>query len=96
MKEIDLMSIGSYTELPGGNISLPQGYSSVLAPIIANIPADNILKQHPIKSIDWRWGEEGQEGEESDDGSDCSISTVRSVGRCQHIRQHCQSLLLVS
>ena len=34
MKEVDLMSIGSYTELPGGNIALPQGYSSVLAPII--------------------------------------------------------------
>ena len=24
MHEIDLMSIGSYTELPGGNIALPQ------------------------------------------------------------------------
>ena len=34
MNEIDLMSIGSYTELPGGNIALPQGYSSILAPII--------------------------------------------------------------
>ena len=78
MTEIDLMSIGSYTELPGGNISLPQGYSSVLAPIIANIPAENILKQHPIKTIEWRWGEE--DAEESDDGSDCSISTVKSVG----------------
>ena len=51
MKEIDLMSIGSYTELPGGNIALPQGYSSVLAPIIKNIPSENILKQHPITSI---------------------------------------------
>ena len=34
MAEVDLMSIGSYTELPGGNIALPQGYSSLLAPII--------------------------------------------------------------
>ena len=34
MAEIDLLSIGSYTELPGGNIALPQGYSSLLAPII--------------------------------------------------------------
>ena len=34
MAEIDLMSIGSYTELPGGNIALPQGYSSLLLPII--------------------------------------------------------------
>ena len=34
MHEIDLLSIGSYTELPGGNIALPTGYSSVLAPIL--------------------------------------------------------------
>ena len=34
MNEVDLMSIGSYTELPGGNIAMPQGYSSILAPII--------------------------------------------------------------
>ena len=82
MKEVDLMSIGSYTELPGGNISLPQGYSSVLAPIIANIPPENILKQHPIKTINWKHGEQqSSEGDESDDGSDCSVSTVRSVGR---------------
>jgi len=78
MKEIDLMSIGSYTELPGGNIALPQGYSSILAPIIKNIPSENILKQHPIKCIHWRYGEE-IDGYESDDGSDCSVSTVKSV-----------------
>ena len=34
MDQVDLLSIGSYTELPGGNIALPQGYSSLLAPII--------------------------------------------------------------
>jgi len=38
MHEIDLMSIGSYTELPGGNIALPQGYSSLLAPIVQTDP----------------------------------------------------------
>jgi len=83
MNQIDLMSIGSYTELPGGNIALPQGYSSVLAPIINNIPPENILKQHPISSINWKWGEEnGDAGDESDTGSDCSVSTVKSVGKC--------------
>ena len=82
MKEIDLMSIGSYTELPGGNIALPQGYSSVLAPIIKNIPPENILKQHPITSIQWRWGEDqDQEEEVSDAESDCSVNTVKSVER---------------
>ena len=34
MSEVDLLSIGSYTELPGGNIALPNGYSGVLAPIL--------------------------------------------------------------
>ena len=81
MKEIDLMSIGSYTELPGGNIALPQGYSSVLAPIIRNIPPENILKQHPITSIQWRWGEDKEEEEVSDAESDCSVNTVKSVER---------------
>ena len=44
MNEIDLLGIGSYTELPGGNITLPRGYASVLNPMIANIPEENILK----------------------------------------------------
>ena len=78
MDEVDLMSIGSYTELPGGNIALPQGYSSVLAPIIQNIPPDNILKQHPVKVVNWQLREH-TEAEESDDGSDCSVRTVKSV-----------------
>lgn len=30
MNEIDLLEIGSYTELQGGNIVLPNGYSSIL------------------------------------------------------------------
>ena len=80
MHEIDLMSIGSYTELPGGNIALPQGYSSLLTPIIQQIPDELILKQKPIKEIQWRWREEkdANEGYESD-GSDCSVRTVKSV-----------------
>ena len=81
MHEIDLMSIGSYTELPGGNIALPSGYSSLLTPIIQQIPDELILKQKPIKQIQWRHREEKEanEGYESD-GSDCSVRTVKSVG----------------
>ena len=119
MHEIDLMSIGSYTELPGGNIALPQGYSSLLTPIIQQVQCSNvpmlqcsnvpmfkcsifqmfkcsnsslltpiiqqipdelILKQKPIQEIQWRWREEkdANEGYESD-GSDCSVRTVKSV-----------------
>ena len=70
----------SYTELPGGNIALPQGYSSILSPILKQIPEELILKQKPIKLIEWRLGEESdsKEGYESD-GSDCSVRTVKSV-----------------
>ena len=86
MHEIDLMSIGSYTELPGGNIALPQGYSSLLTPIIQQIPDELILKQKPIKEIQWRYREEKEanEGYESD-GSDCSVRTVKSVGEFWNI-----------
>ena len=42
MDQVDLLSIGSYTELPGGNIALPQGYSSLLAPII-NVRVHNYI-----------------------------------------------------
>ena len=86
MHEIDLMSIGSYTELPGGNIALPQGYSSLLTPIIQAIPDELILKQKPIKQIQWRYREEKEanEGYESD-GSDCSVRTVKSVGEVWNV-----------
>lgn len=33
MNEIDLLELGSYTELQGGNIALPSGYSSILEPV---------------------------------------------------------------
>ncbi|KAL7648484.1 UNVERIFIED_CONTAM: hypothetical protein RMT77_000390 [Armadillidium vulgare] len=54
MDEIDLMEIGSYTELPGGNIQLPGGYSSILGPLTKNLPADKILKGHIVNKIRWR------------------------------------------
>lgn len=83
MDEVDLMNIGSYTELPGGNIALPQGYSSILAPIIKAIPEENILKQKPARVIHWKEQEreeeeEGRESYDSDD-SNCSVNTVKSL-----------------
>ena len=54
MDEVDLMEIGSYTELPGGNILLPGGYSSILAPLSKDIPEEKILKGHVVKKINWR------------------------------------------
>lgn len=45
---------------------------------VQNIPAENILKQRPVKTVRWRLREQA-EAEESDDGSDCSVRTVKSV-----------------
>ena len=63
-------------------IALPQGYSSLLAPIVQQIPEELVLKQKPIKQIQWRYREEedDKEGYESD-GSNCSVRTVKSVGK---------------
>lgn len=54
MNEIDLLELGSYTELQGGNIVLQNGYSSILAPISQQIPAECIVKSMPIRTIHWK------------------------------------------
>lgn len=54
MNEIDLLELGSYTELQGGNIVLPSGYSSILEPISKYIPAECIIKSCPVKTIHWK------------------------------------------
>lgn len=62
MNEVDLVGIGSYTELPGGNVTLEQGYSALLGPLLENIPEQCVLKQHAIKHIHWRYRVEMEEG----------------------------------
>lgn len=79
MSEVDLQAIGSYTELPGGNIALPNGYSGVLAPILKHISQDKILKQHPIKTIHWQYGKVEDDPDYDSDASDSSVNTVKSV-----------------
>lgn len=54
MDDIDLLELGSYTELQGGNIILPGGYSSILQPICRHIPSEAILLSCPIRTIHWR------------------------------------------
>lgn len=56
MSEIDLLELGSYTELQGGNIVLPNGYSSILGPLKQSIPEENLLLRHPVKCILWNSG----------------------------------------
>ncbi|KAG0725384.1 Peroxisomal N(1)-acetyl-spermine/spermidine oxidase [Chionoecetes opilio] len=70
MDDIDLMEIGSYTELPGGNIVLPGGYSSILGPLTKNIPDAQLLKGHAATCIRWRVGLEGCSTTDSGLGED--------------------------
>jgi len=92
MEHVDLLGVGSYTELPGGNITIPTGYSSIIVPILASIPDGNVLKQHPVRQIHWKYrtemenlkndkGYESEEGEEEGNGSDSSAKTVKSAAQ---------------
>lgn len=75
MSEIDLLELGSYTELQGGNVALPSGYSSILEPASRDIPPENILKNHAVICIKWASGENWY-SDLSDEMSDDSERTV--------------------
>ncbi|XP_045465343.1 spermine oxidase [Harmonia axyridis] len=66
MNEIDLLELGTYEELQGGNIVLPEGYSSILKPFSEDIPSDNILLNHPVNLIKWNSSSNGNESDDSD------------------------------
>ncbi|XP_023934114.2 peroxisomal N(1)-acetyl-spermine/spermidine oxidase [Bicyclus anynana] len=74
MDDIDLLELGSYTELQGGNIVIPSGFSSILEPVTKNISPDKIIKNVPVIKIIWdteqhsssRFEEVGDESEDSD------------------------------
>ncbi|CAG9773011.1 unnamed protein product [Ceutorhynchus assimilis] len=78
MNEIDLLEIGSYTELQGGNITLPKGYSAILEPLERVIPQGNLLRKHPVKVIKWNCRKKVQKLDKSgsDSDSDDSDRTV--------------------
>ena len=75
MDDIDLIGIGSYTELPGGNVELPNGYVSMLKPLIKSLPANCIVKECPVKTIHWKYRveQEEQDSNSSDNDSVCSV-----------------------
>ncbi|GFG38328.1 hypothetical protein Cfor_01739 [Coptotermes formosanus] len=58
MDEIDLIELGSYAELQGGNIVLPSGYSSILEPVSRDIPQGNICKRQAVATIHWLYADE--------------------------------------
>lgn len=73
MSEIDLLEIGSYTELQGGNITLPGGYSSILRPVSKDIPQENILREHAVCSIIWNKNANEIDNAEDSDDSDRTV-----------------------
>ncbi|KAL7730902.1 hypothetical protein ACLKA6_014147 [Drosophila palustris] len=88
MNEVDLLELGSYTELQGGNIVLPAGYSSILRPMTAQIPRGSILTKCPVKKIHWKRKktftgletvDEHSENEDSDD-SEKTVTEVPTGG----------------
>ncbi|XP_045449773.1 peroxisomal N(1)-acetyl-spermine/spermidine oxidase [Melitaea cinxia] len=91
MDDIDLLELGSYTELQGGNIVIPSGFSSILGPMTKNITPDRILSNHPVIKIKWdseehsnlRYFEDvGEESEDSDQTviEDFSKATSEKAG----------------
>lgn len=54
MDEIDLLELGSYTELQGGNIVLDSGYAAILEPITQHIPPEAIVKSCAVRSVHWK------------------------------------------
>ncbi|XP_069679727.1 spermine oxidase [Periplaneta americana] len=76
MDEVDLLELGSYTELQGGNIVLPSGYSSILEPVSRPIPPENIRKRRAVAMIQWRYGEESMSASITSPGGDSGIDLL--------------------
>ncbi|XP_038214172.1 peroxisomal N(1)-acetyl-spermine/spermidine oxidase [Zerene cesonia] len=77
MDEIDLLELGSYTELQGGNILIPSGYSRILEPLTKNISPDKIMSNHPVSKIIWNTnGNSDDFGDESEDSDQTVIEDI--------------------
>lgn len=80
MNEIDLLELGSYTELQGGNIVLPSGYSSILKPMSQAIQPEQIVKSCPVKTIHWKRKKTGNSGGGGGNSSqNTGLETVEEV-----------------
>lgn len=73
MNEIDLLELGSYTELQGGNIVLPKGYSSILGPMTQSILPEQIVLSCPVKTIHWK------RKSTKSDRAECTIGGLETV-----------------
>ncbi|PSN57820.1 hypothetical protein C0J52_04398 [Blattella germanica] len=76
MDDIDLLELGSYTELQGGNIILPSGYSSILEPVSRQIPPDNICKRRAVATINWHYANDSLSASITSPGEDSGIDLL--------------------
>ncbi|CAG9562533.1 unnamed protein product [Danaus chrysippus] len=90
MDDVDLLELGSYTELQGGNIVIPSGFSKILGPMTKNIKPEQILSNHPVETIIWdserhsslrNTDDVGEESEDSDKTVIEDISRVSTSER---------------
>lgn len=79
MDEVDLLELGSYTELQGGNIVPPSGYSSILKPLIQLLPTDSIVTRCPVKKIFWKRKKTSSGLETVDEENDDSEDSDKTV-----------------
>ncbi|EEZ98988.1 peroxisomal N(1)-acetyl-spermine/spermidine oxidase [Tribolium castaneum] len=93
MSEIDLLELGTYTELQGGNITLPGGYSSILGPVTQAIPAENLLVGHPVSQIRWNLNKRNSidNGNDSDDSDRTVIEETTKESNSPNVEVHCDN-----
>ncbi|KAI5646016.1 flavin containing amine oxidoreductase domain-containing protein [Phthorimaea operculella] len=95
MDEIDLLELGSYTELQGGNIQLPKGYSSILEPMTKEIAPEKMLTKHPVKKIVWDSNQHHSQNldelaEESEDSDQTVIEDISRASTSDKNASHCE------
>ncbi|CAG0918602.1 unnamed protein product [Notodromas monacha] len=82
MHEMNLLEIGSYTELPGGNLQLRNGYSAIIPVLKKPIPEQAMRLKHTVTKIKWKTpkasASSGGDGLCVDDDEDFDTSTESS------------------
>ncbi|KAJ8960628.1 hypothetical protein NQ318_013920 [Aromia moschata] len=84
MNEIDLLEIGSYTELQGGQHSAAervQFHSRTFEEVMEVIPSENLLTRHPVKLIKWNCNRKSNSEDSDSDDSDRTVIESPSSSR---------------
>ncbi|XP_046429966.1 spermine oxidase [Neodiprion virginianus] len=87
MDEVDLLEMGSYAELQGGNISLPQGYSAILEPVARHIPKNCIRTRHIVSCIRW----DNADATDGTDSDDSDRTVIRSTAKDWPVEVCCEN-----